>query len=237
MISLIDFQNEIIKIIDKGINQYDSFEIKNDGSIVTNVDKKIEIEIIEFLKLNFTGINIISEENPSCHKSMYDLSSKRFAIIDPIDGTENFLYLKNSYGSVVSVVYDDFEYHGIYIPYLKSIVSNINSYTISDLVPSIKLLSTSCMNNYSFKDIKDRQKIRIVGSSSYMFYLLLTGKAQEYTYCKNAKIWDYFTGISLLNLNLELFNVSINNTSKKLNQFSLVPHFINFKVERNNIVK
>jgi fructose-1,6-bisphosphatase/inositol monophosphatase family enzyme len=237
MISLIDFQNKIIKIIDKGINEYNSFEIKNDGSIVTNVDKNIETEIIEFLKLNFNGINIISEENPSSHKSMYDLSTKRFAIIDPIDGTENFLYLKDSYGSVVSVVYDDFEYHGIYIPSLKSIVSNINPFKVSELSPTIKLLSTSCMNNYSFKDVKDRQKIRIVGSSSYMFYLLLSGKAQEYTYCKNAKIWDYFTGLSLLNLNPKLFNISINNTSKKLDQFSLMPHFITFKAERNNFIK
>lgn len=232
MISLVDFQNEIIKIIDNGINTYDSFEIKNDGSIVTNVDKSIEIEIIEFLKLNFNGINIISEENPSSHKSMYDLRARRFAIIDPIDGTENFLYLKNSFGSVVSVVYDHFEYHGIYIPSLKSIVSNISPFKISQLPPNIKLLSTSCMNNYSFKDVNDRQKIRIVGSSSYMFYLLLTGKAQEYTYCGNAKIWDYFTGLSLLNLNPSLFNIIINNTSKKLEQFSLMPHLISFRAEK-----
>ena len=40
-------------------------------------------------------------------------------------------------------------------------------------------------------------QIRVLGSSSTMFSLLLRGKAKSYDYSSGCKLWDCFTGLRL----------------------------------------
>ena len=195
-------EKDVISIIDHGIKNLKSFNTKSDNSIVTNADIEIENTLINYIKNSFPGIKIISEENFNSHSEKYKLENK-FAIIDPIDGTENFLFLENIYGSAVSIVYAKLNYHLIYIPSenkkISTLTSEINKITNS----KINLYSTSCLNQ--ILDNQDKQSCRIFGSSTFMFYTLLSGNAKSYKYCKGAKIWDYYTGVSLaLNSDLEL---------------------------------
>jgi 3'-phosphoadenosine 5'-phosphosulfate (PAPS) 3'-phosphatase len=234
MVSALEFEKQFIKIIDRCIiGQSNSF-IKDDFSLVTDSDILAESELIKFIKENFPNISIVSEENPSTHLETYELNN-RFAIIDPIDGTENYYYTKSNYGSVVSLVYDDFVYHGIYIPSLKQIISsiNINNFRFND--SSIKLLSTSCLG-FELKKIKGSfQNYRILGSSSYMFFLLLRGEAYSYDYCGRAKIWDYYTGISLVLMIKKSFDVTLDDID--LNKVDLtklkLKHKSPFKIQKN----
>jgi fructose-1,6-bisphosphatase/inositol monophosphatase family enzyme len=210
MVSVLEFEAQFIKIIDTSISgQCNSF-VKDDFSLVTDSDIMAERELIKYIEDNFPNISIISEENPSSHSESYLLNS-RFAIIDPIDGTENYHYTKSNFGSVVSVVYDEFVYHGIYIPSCKQIISSININNYCFNFSSIVLLSTSCLGFELSKIEGSFQNYRIFGSSSYMFFLLLKGDACSYLYCGNSKLWDYYTGICLALMIKQEFDILLNN--------------------------
>ena len=47
-----------------------------------------------------------------------------------------------------------------------------------------------------------------------MFFLLLNGSACSYDYCGKAKIWDYYTGLSL-SLILKQFKIYLGNKELK----------------------
>tara|TARA_Y100001954_G_C15808175_1_gene603781 strand:- start:967 stop:1674 length:708 start_codon:yes stop_codon:yes gene_type:complete len=208
MISEIEFEKKIIKIIDSSIKTKNETYLKEDFSLVTDVDILVEKLLIDFIRKNFYEINIISEENIESHRTEYFLDNK-FAIIDPIDGTENFFHMNNIYGCAISVVYDNFNYHAIYIPEQKKIISTLNLKGFNYKNSNISLLSTSCINNQISRINNSFQNYRILGSSSYMFYVLLSGNAKSYYYCGKAKIWDYYTGISLALTLGDFFSVNL----------------------------
>lgn len=65
-------------------------EIKGDNSPLTEADKKSNVVILEGLKANYPDIPFISEESK---QTPYAVRSewKRFWLIDPIDGTKEFI--------------------------------------------------------------------------------------------------------------------------------------------------
>lgn len=85
---------ELIKVIEEaGLKARAYFdaddtenEIKNDGSVVTKIDKEIEEIIITYIRDNFPTDSIIGEEGED-----YKGTSDYVWHIDPIDGTDNFL--------------------------------------------------------------------------------------------------------------------------------------------------
>ena len=188
---------QLKKIIDRNLNKNNNtFKIKKDGSYTSNIDLLIEEQLIKFIKSKYLNIKIISEEDPSTHKKKYKLGNK-YCIIDPIDGTENFLCNNTMFGCAISLTYIDFHFDFLYIPSMDEVICNYNeSLKIKKLkVPKIHLLSTKCLGG----KFNNKSKYRILGSSSYMFYNLLKKKAYSYTYCNGAKIWDCYTGIRLAN--------------------------------------
>ena len=169
-----------------------SINLKDDGSIVTDIDIKLQEIIIEFFKGLCKKIIIISEERND-HQESYDLKNKNYLIIDPVDGTENFTYLGNLYGVTISWRIGEEEVHLIYIPSINKFISSSNE-AERFKNSSINLFSTKCIK---CNEIINIDNARVLGSSSYMFYLVLKGKAKSYTYCEGAKIWDCYTGLSL----------------------------------------
>ena len=172
--------------------------IKDDGSIVTTRDVNVEREIIEVIKATCGGdIQIISEENPGSHREKYNILGD-YAIIDPIDGTENYLFGTTIYGSAISLRYMGDEYHMIAVPAHNQIFSNINlDWCPKDNITSnIQMYSTKCLNH----TFESTDSARIFGCSTYMFSQLLQKRAKSYEYCSGAKIWDCYTGLKLAQL-------------------------------------
>ena len=62
--------------------------IKDDGSPVTIADKAAEKILIDKLTECFPKVPIVSEENPTSHKLK---APKEFFLVDPLDGTKEFL--------------------------------------------------------------------------------------------------------------------------------------------------
>ena len=63
-----------------------SNEVKNDGSVVTHIDAKIEERLEKYVREHFPDDTIIGEEGEG-----HEGSSGYVWYIDPIDGTDNFL--------------------------------------------------------------------------------------------------------------------------------------------------
>jgi myo-inositol-1(or 4)-monophosphatase len=192
---MIDIESGVKKIL----NTFFSSEVvpreftqKEDGSLVTEIDIRLQKLLISFFKSIANNILVIAEEGAEVNQN-YDLSESDFLILDPIDGTENFTFLKTMYGVALSWRISGKEGHLIYIPVENTFITSSNIVSIKTK-STIDLYSTKCLKT-GF--ISSTDNARVLGSSSYMFYLLLSGKVRSYTYCDGAKIWDCYTGLAL----------------------------------------
>ena len=77
----------------KNLNNQVVLKYKIDGSPLTNADKESNNYIVSQLKYNFPNIPIISEESENIHI----LSEKNFFLVDPLDGTKEFLNMNDEF--------------------------------------------------------------------------------------------------------------------------------------------
>lgn len=195
-----NFYIQVKKIVDSSIERKTFFKTKKDFSIVTTNDLVIQKKLINLIKKYFPDIKqFICEEGFDIKKfKKFDLK-KPFAIIDPIDGTENYYSNSEMFGTLISInskIGQNIDL--IYLPKLKKIITRENILKISkkpNKNNNISLLSTKCLD----KSYKGSQ-YRIYGSSAYSFYKFIIGEVNEYIYCEGAKIWDCFTGLRLSSL-------------------------------------
>lgn len=202
-----NFYTKVKKIIDVSIKKKSFLKTKNDLSMLTKNDLVIQKKIIKLIKKFFPDVKqFICEENFNI-KSFEKIDfQKPFAIIDPIDGTENFFTQNDMYGTFISInSKSSIKIDIIYIPNHKLMITRDNILNISNKAKknnNITLLSTKCLTK-KFKG----SNYRMYGSSAYSFYKFIIGDVNEFIYCKGAKIWDCFTGLrltSLLNCKTEI---------------------------------
>lgn len=85
---IIEISKETGSMIKEDFGTNFSIEFKTNASnIVTEVDKKAEKKIMDFIRKNYPGHSIIAEESGE-HKSDSDYQW----VVDPIDGTTNFAH-------------------------------------------------------------------------------------------------------------------------------------------------
>ena len=77
-------------------------ERKSDGSFVSDFDKRVEEMILDYIVMRFPGLDVVSEE--IAH--VWPPTSSEFCIIDPVDGTHNFLMGAPVFGSMIAFVRD-----------------------------------------------------------------------------------------------------------------------------------
>ena len=195
-----NFYTQVKKIIDNSIKNRTFLKTKKDLSMLTNNDLIIQQKLIKLIKKKFPNIRqFICEENFSIKNFKKIDFNKPFAIIDPIDGTENFFAQNSMYGTLISINYkSSIKIDLIYIPSHKIMITRDNIFNIfnkSKKNNKITLLSTKClMKKYRGSNY------RIYGSSAYSFYKFIVGEVNEFVYCDGAKIWDCFTGLRLASL-------------------------------------
>ena len=90
------------ELIDSSIQDFskkNSAILKKDGSLVTDLDLHLDFEIRNLYN-EFDPVNpiIVSEESYQGDQSeSYNLKNRDFLIVDPIDGTENFIFFSFIY--------------------------------------------------------------------------------------------------------------------------------------------
>lgn len=193
------FYIQVKKVIDSSIKKKNFLKTKKDLSMLTKNDLVIQKKIINLIKKFFPEINqFICEENFSLKNFKKINFKKPFAIIDPIDGTENFFADNKMFGTLISINSNLEKIDLIYLPKYRKMITRRNILKVSKKPRKnnkISLLSTKCLG----KNYRGSQ-YRMYGSSAYSFYKFIIGEANEYIYCEGAKIWDCFTGLRLSSL-------------------------------------
>ncbi|MCM8787724.1 MAG: inositol monophosphatase [Candidatus Omnitrophica bacterium] len=100
------------KFLLENFGKIKEIESKGDRNLVTNVDKEAERIIVDNIKSKFSSHDILGEEG-----GRSNLKSDYLWIIDPLDGTHNFIRGINIFGVSIGVVYKDkFVAGTIYMP-------------------------------------------------------------------------------------------------------------------------
>ncbi len=85
---------EEFQVYEKGVNDY-----------VTNVDRTLDQLLTERLTQLFPGDGLISEENADSWETIH-LRDRRLWLIDPLDGTDDFIHRKPHYSVMVGAMAD-----------------------------------------------------------------------------------------------------------------------------------
>ena len=90
----------------------EKIESKGDRNLATNLDREAEKMIVDAIKSKFPGHGILAEEGGGS-----DLDKDYLWIIDPLDGTHNFIRDINIFGVSIGVLYKNkFVTGAIYMP-------------------------------------------------------------------------------------------------------------------------
>ena len=196
---------ESIELYAKGLK----IEIKEDGSPVSNGDLKCN-ELITNKILELTpNISVVSEET-------VDLKIKNkekiFWLIDPIDGTKEYIAGKDEYTLNAALIIDKVPSIGLVgAPKKKQL---FYSYGVGDsyLIENNKKIKNDCSKKTSKEEIvalasssnpseeimKELKKYNVTSvvkmASSYKFCVIATGEYDIYAAKERANEWDYAAG-------------------------------------------
>ena len=176
--------------------------VKGPSDFVTNADIKSERIIIEELTKSKKNYSIISEEGNNNSNNDKD----NYWIIDPIDGTTNFLHgvphfaisiaLKSKNEIVSGLVYDPIKDEMFYAEKNNGAYFNNQRIRVSN-----KNKLENCLfgtGDNQIKEIKTNNiKTRNLGSAALDMAYVASGRLDGY-FQKNLNIWDIASGIILI---------------------------------------
>ena len=194
---------ESINLYEKGLK----ITIKEDSSPVTNGDLKVNDLITEQIKKITPQVPIISEETVDITK---ENKNDIFWLIDPIDGTKEYLAGKDEYTLNAALVIDKKPVVGLvgvpknrlFYSYGKNksfLIENNDLKLINCLkTPKNQVIAVSSVNKPS-TNIMEKLKIHKVTSivkmaSSYKFCVIANGEYDIYAARERANEWDYAAG-------------------------------------------
>jgi myo-inositol-1(or 4)-monophosphatase len=166
---------------------------KKDRSPVSNIDMKFDFAIKKSLSELFPGIKILSEEDKV--SSVFPQSGY-LAVIDPLDGTENFISRIPIWGVSISVWLDFKHFESlIYFPELgeQAMSGDVKKIIGSEIVG----ISSSLPISTELLEFAGYDEIRIFGCATYNLYLVATGRLKKFINANGANTWDILAGINI----------------------------------------
>mgnify|MGYP003328831751 CR=1 FL=1 len=210
--SVIDRSNAFIEAGEDTIKLYNDglkIEIKEDGSPVSNGDLKANDIISKKISSLTPNIPIISEETVNLNEKN---KSKIFWLIDPIDGTKEYIAGKDEYTLNAALVINTVPVLGLVgVPKKKRLFFSYSpgeSYLIEENItkkisckkqqPKGKVVALSSVikpSDIILNKLKQFNVTSIVKmASSYKFCVIATGEYDIYAASERANEWDYAAG-------------------------------------------
>ena len=204
LIETFNFAGESIRLYEEGLK----IEIKEDKSPVSNGDLKVNELVSNKIAELTPDIPIISEETVDLKKK---ISQKFFWLIDPIDGTKEYIAGKDEYTLNAALVINTVPVLGLvgvpkkgrlfysYSPG-ESFIIEKNKTKKLDCVkkqPKIRLALSSVIkpSDIILNKLKEFKVTSIVKmASSYKFCVIATGEYDIYAARERANEWDYAAG-------------------------------------------
>ena len=190
------------KVLIRDFGEVENLQISAKGPLdfVTNADIKAERIIIDELTKSKRNYSIISEEGGTNINNDKD----NYWIIDPIDGTTNFLHglphfaisiaLKSKNEIVSGLVYDPIKDEMFYAEKNNGAYFNNQRIRVSN-----KKKIENCLFGTGDKEIKlnNNIKTRNLGSAALDMAYVASGRLDGY-FQKNLNIWDIASGVILV---------------------------------------
>lgn len=183
---------------------------KKDKSLVTDIDLLAEEKIVKLIKAKYPQDNILSEE------TKYEISNSDFKwIIDPLDGTHNYIRGIENFGTSIAVAWKDKVIIGVIcLPMTKELyvaqkskgayrngkrinVSKRNLRQLTLIYDSSIRYNKEPMLECFGKIVDKVFNIRMFGSTVRSLSYLAEGKA-ELEIEWNDKVWDFAAGLLLV---------------------------------------
>ena len=184
-------------------------EIKEDGSPVSNGDLRVNEIITSKIKELTPDLPIVSEETVNLKKKNKE---KIFWLIDPIDGTKEYIAGKDEYTLNAALVINTVPMIGVvgvpkknrlfftYGPGESFLIENGNTKKINceKKQPKGKIVALSSVikpSDMILNKLKEFNVTEIVKmASSYKFCVIATGEYDIYAASERANEWDYAAG-------------------------------------------
>jgi len=196
------------------------FNKKDDGSFISKADIEVNKILLNFLSENYPNIKVLTEEDENKNQ-LAALKEKTFFIIDPIDGSKEYISGQKNYTVNISfIVNNSFLFSIIYAPalnlmmmanekktYLVQKINNsfrkkiINCEILSDQNRKLKILATNRKEELikikSYLENHDFNYNIVNISSSIKFCYISQNIADIYIRRANIKLWDVAAGFHI----------------------------------------
>jgi myo-inositol-1(or 4)-monophosphatase len=173
----------------------DAFREKPDGSYVSEGDLLVQSIAVEWVSQRLPEFFLISEEQAP-FDCIWDPAGS-YVILDPIDGTENFVSGLKEWGVGVSIFADGRHIEScIFLPELGE--RQITGMPMRRYRSRIAGLSSSLTG----KDLCELkvypwQELRIIGCAMYNLLMVARGSFQVFENAKGVNCWDILPGLNL----------------------------------------
>lgn len=211
-----DIQKIITNNLEKILALRNTKQLKEDNSFVSEGDLLCEKLVKDYLATLPENIYLISEEKNNDTFNFKD--HLKVVIIDPIDGTENFVSGLKEWGIGVSVYENERHIESmIGLPELGLYLKTGDEFP--EFESRIYGISSSLLKE-DLLNLEEGFEYRIIGCSMYNMYNVITGSFAMFQNPKGAHAWDILPG-----LNLALENgCQIEVENKKYNGEFLYPN-------------
>jgi len=237
LIKLGSFSKELAtlagNILTENFGKKFNIEYKNPNDPVSSVDIEIQDKLIQKIKKEFPDHRILAEENTYTQKKS---CSDFMWVIDPLDGTKNFINMLPIFASAIGVLYKGTPIAGaIFIPWPNNqkgmvLYAYKNSGLLCDSTPVNKLINkkdplVALPGNFSTSS--DLGNIRVTGSIAYEIVMVCLG-ILDYAVFFAPKLWDIAAGYILAYESKKtVYSITKNTKFKKI----FIPEKLNINPE------
>lgn len=166
--------------------------LKGDNTPVTAADKLVQAELEAYLRGHLEDLTFVGEEDQA---GWDEEPTGWVAVVDPIDGTENFASSLPEWGTAISIFRDGQHAASmIALPELgrRLITGDRITYATSRITAF-----SSGIDEALVRTIAETPQARLLGAAVYNLYGVITGRFARFLNPVGAYSWDLLAGLQL----------------------------------------
>ena len=167
---------------------------KQDGSFVSKGDLLVQDIVFHYCKVELEGYTLISEEFAPFNDIEWDPLGS-YVVLDPIDGTENFISGLKEWGVGISI-YKEGEHKEscIFLPELNELaITGISQPRFQSRIHGL----SSSLTKKDLEALPEGFEYRIIGCSMYNMLSAVRGSYERFENVKGVQCWDILPGLNL----------------------------------------
>lgn len=191
-----DMLNEVHELLVSLLPQLQALRsevaLKSDDTPVTAADTLLQNELETFLRSRLEGLTFVGEENRA---GWEEEPTGWVAVVDPIDGTENFASSLPEWGTTVSI-FKGGEHVASMIALPEMGLRIVTGDTLAYAQSRVTAFSSGIDENL-VRQLAGTPQARLFGAAVYNLYGVITGRFARFINPVGAYSWDLLAGLQL----------------------------------------